>query len=415
MIIDLKNWNQSSTYDIMTCLVYYLVAVTTSLSDKMSLSAQKDLFLLSNLSYQLMSLYCLIPYSLSTLPLFLLISVLLPLLYFAVSTFSIYWVISDQFTLTTLSELAVILIWQLADLTDQDYSYSQKLHLSDWILIDTITNVSQKSDSLSLLTSILSQFEYNDTVWHLWNWTKEYWKVINFHQVLLNANVPEIEDEQHSHSFDCVKVNTGQESISLSSNQSTSNQSEEHHPFRSTEEISWSSLSQHQFSDSEPASLHTGMNMSWDEIQNMIQVTVTAALVINQQSEWDSQSFQDSLNESGESDEVINSTHWKTSEIDLFYLNLPLHEGDDDIVDKDNKIYYWNVHAFMNWVHVAVFIRNVSLIQKNLNFCLWDEAELWWNNQLDKVTQLRLIAHSNRVEEWCKTLKKQFCSSSSEA
>ena len=68
----------------------------------------------------------------------------------------------------------------------------------------------------------------------------------------------------------------------------------------------------------------------------------------------------------------------------------------------------------MNQICVVVFIRDVSLIWKNLNFCLWNEAELWWNNQLDEVTQLGLIAYLNRVEKWCKTLEKHFCSLSSE-
>ena len=47
MTINLKNWNQSSTYDIMTSLVYYLAAVIISLSDKTSSPVSSRLFLLS--------------------------------------------------------------------------------------------------------------------------------------------------------------------------------------------------------------------------------------------------------------------------------------------------------------------------------------------------------------------------------
>jgi len=35
-------------------------------------------------------------------------------------------------------------------------------------------------------------------------------------------------------------------------------------------------------------------------------------------------------------------------------------------------------------------------------------VKLWWNSQLLKIIYLRLVAHSNDVEEWCKTLEKCF-------
>jgi hypothetical protein len=44
---------------------------------------------------------------------------------------------------------------------------------------------------------------------------------------------------------------------------------------------------------------------------------------------------------------------WKSADIDLFYPNMLKNWGDSDVVDKNNKNYYWNIYSFINWVRVA--------------------------------------------------------------
>ena len=120
---------------------------------------------------------------------------------------------------------------------------------------------------------------------------KDYQEAINFQQALLNTNISEIKDKQHSHSCGCVKVSTEQESIfSLSYQSDSSYQSEERCLSDFIKEVSHRAslcfkVSQNQFlgmeSELHSASPPNMVNMSQDEIQNMIQTTVTAALAVN--------------------------------------------------------------------------------------------------------------------------------------
>ena len=43
----------------------------------------------------------------------------------------------------------------------------------------------------------------------------------------------------------------------------------------------------------------------------------------------------------------------KASEIGYFFPNMPLSWGDKDIIEKDGKLYYYNVYSFTNWIKVA--------------------------------------------------------------
>jgi len=106
---------------------------------------------------------------------------------------------------------------------------------------------------------------------------------------------------------------------------------------------------------------------------------------------------------------------WKPADIDLFYPNMLKNWGDSDVVDKDNKNYYQNVYSFTNQIRVAAATQDAKQIHQNLDANLCEEAELWWNTQLSEITCLGLVAHPNSVKEWCKTLKKLFKISSSEA
>ncbi len=106
---------------------------------------------------------------------------------------------------------------------------------------------------------------------------------------------------------------------------------------------------------------------------------------------------------------------WKSADIDLFYPNMLKNWGNSDVVDKNNKNYYWNVYSFINWVRVAAATWDAKQIHQNLNANLCKEAELWWNTQLSEITCLGLVAHFNNVKEWCKTLEKHFKVSFNEA
>ena len=67
---------------------------------------------------------------------------------------------------------------------------------------------------------------------------------------------------------------------------------------------------------------------------------------------------------------------WKSADIDLFYSNMLKNWGDNDVVDKDNKNYYWNIYSFINWVRVAAATWDAKQIHQNLNTNLCEEAEL---------------------------------------
>ncbi len=142
------------------------------------------------------------------------------------------------------------------------------------------------------------------------------------------------------------------------------------------------SLSPNQFPGTGPsmAANNPINNMTQDQLDQLVKRAIARALVAHQAGP------PGSSGPPGSPGDTINSTHWKASELGLFYPNLPLHEGEGDVVDKNNKIYYRNVHFFTNRVRVAAFTRDASIIRKNLDSCLRGEAELWWNNQLDKVT-----------------------------
>ena len=94
---------------------------------------------------------------------------------------------------------------------------------------------------------------------------------------------------------------------------------------------------------------------------------------------------------------------------------MPTTWGKGDIVDKDGKNYYRNMHSFTNRVRVAALTRDPKQIRQNLDACFREKAELWWNSQLDKVIRIGLINHLNSVEEFCNALERRFKPTLSEA
>jgi len=156
---------------------------------------------------------------------------------------------------------------------------------------------------------------------------------------------------------------------------------------------------------SAPAEMNSAV---WEQILQVI-----AASVAQEQSQSHNASQCGSEEENNNNDDWNFS--WKPADIGLFYPNMLKNWGDSDVVDKDNKNYYWNVYSFINQVRVAAATWDAKQIHQNLNANLCEEAELWWNTQLSEVICLDLVAHPNSVKEWCKALEKRFKVSSSEA
>ena len=108
-------------------------------------------------------------------------------------------------------------------------------------------------------------------------------------------------------------------------------------------------------------------------------------------------------------------TQWKSLKIGFFYSDMLMSWKWDDIVNKENKIYYQSVTVFISWLRVAAATHDSTKIHQNLNTCLYEKAEWWWTHELDKIIHADLIAHHHDVEQWCKILEKRFKTSFSQA
>lgn len=66
----------------------------------------------------------------------------------------------------------------------------------------------------------------------------------------------------------------------------------------------------------------------------------------------------------------------KASEIGYFYLNMLQEWGENDVVDRDGKVYYHNVYTFTNRIRVAAQTRDTNKLKQTLDMCLRGKAEL---------------------------------------
>jgi hypothetical protein len=105
---------------------------------------------------------------------------------------------------------------------------------------------------------------------------------------------------------------------------------------------------------------------------------------------------------------VTNSgTSWRAADIGFFYPDMPISWGTGDVIDKEDKIYYRNVHAFTNRLKVAAQSRDVQKLSQNLDTCFRGEASRWWNDELDALTRRGLV-HADNMDEWSEILQKRF-------
>ena len=66
----------------------------------------------------------------------------------------------------------------------------------------------------------------------------------------------------------------------------------------------------------------------------------------------------------------------KALEIRFFYPNMLLSWGEKDIIEKDGKLYYWNVYSFTNQICVASQTQDATKLKQVLDTCLCGKAEL---------------------------------------
>ena len=92
-------------------------------------------------------------------------------------------------------------------------------------------------------------------------------------------------------------------------------------------------------------------------------------------------------------------TSWKSSEIGFFYPDMPISWGCEDVVDREDKIYYRSATTFTNRLRIAASTRDAAKIRQNLDTCLHGEAKKWWTNELDELVRVGLIAHHNDVKQ----------------
>ncbi|OJD10093.1 hypothetical protein ACJ73_09940 [Blastomyces percursus] len=97
--------------------------------------------------------------------------------------------------------------------------------------------------------------------------------------------------------------------------------------------------------------------------------------------------------------------YWKTTDIGIFW---PEAQGDEDIVDRDSKIYYRDVFSSTTRLRVAAQTRDPSIIRHDIAFCLKGSANTWWTMELDDVTRCGLINHPDGVQAICDKLEKRF-------
>ena len=78
-----------------------------------------------------------------------------------------------------------------------------------------------------------------------------------------------------------------------------------------------------------------------------------------------------------------NNIHFQSEEIDFFnsHLNIKNYRS-DDIINIKEKIYFYDIHLFINFVKNVTHIKTDDVIQQSLNKCLCDIAQNWYIKQL---------------------------------
>ena len=101
-------------------------------------------------------------------------------------------------------------------------------------------------------------------------------------------------------------------------------------------------------------------------------------------------------------------THFQSEEIGLFnsHLNTKNYES-DNIIDADEKIYFCDVHLFIDFFRNVTHIKTDNVVCWNLNKCLCDIAQNWYIAQLS-VIERDYIWEGQEVEHWEEMLFQWF-------
>ena len=68
---------------------------------------------------------------------------------------------------------------------------------------------------------------------------------------------------------------------------------------------------------------------------------------------------------------------------------------------KENHNIYHSVYSFTSLLKVKVDIVGVSLLRRNLDFCLLGAAEQWYTNELGHLARQGLRNETDGIKEWC--------------
>ena len=93
-------------------------------------------------------------------------------------------------------------------------------------------------------------------------------------------------------------------------------------------------------------------------------------------------------------------THFWSEEVGFFnpHLNTKNYEL-SDIIDADEKIYFHDVHLFIDFFKNVTHIKTDDVMCWNLNKCLCDIAQNWYIVQL-LVIERDYIQEDQEVEHW---------------
>ena len=102
------------------------------------------------------------------------------------------------------------------------------------------------------------------------------------------------------------------------------------------------------------------------------------------------------------------NTHFWSEEIEFFNSHLNVKNYDsEDIIEQSDKIYFCDVHLFIDFFKNITRTKMEDIVCCNLNKCLWDMTQDWYISQLSVIE--RDYKHESwRVKCWEKLLFHHF-------
>ena len=95
-----------------------------------------------------------------------------------------------------------------------------------------------------------------------------------------------------------------------------------------------------------------------------------------------------------------DNTQFCSEKVGFFNLHLDVKNyGIDNIIDINNKIYFQDVHLFIDSFKNIVHIKIEKVVHCNLNKCLWDIAQDWYISQLS-VIERKYIWKEQSMKHW---------------